>query len=295
MRCTALRARLALCLLLLSISALVPCRATAAQLRIDWIAPPGCPSRSHVLARVEELTDGAIQASSAVAIEVTRVAQTYRAHVVVHGSSGVVGERSLENPRCEVLVEGVALLLALSLSNRAAPPPERSPSLGAGLDGRFLLGPLPLPAAGVGGAISVDDLLSLHVELHGALFAPQSTTFDRMGTLGADFRLLSFGACVCHLWRLPGLSLGPCLGAEIHYVTASGVGGMPSLSGSTTWWAPSLRLLGRARIVKALGIRLVVEGALPMSRPRFVFPDVGELHRVSRVALQVLLGPEVRF
>jgi hypothetical protein len=34
---------------------------------------------------------------------------------------------------------------------------------------------------------------------------------------------------------------------------------------------------------------------VPMSRPQFVFSDIGQLHRVGAVALQVSAGPEVRF
>lgn len=294
MRRTALRAKRVMCLALLSVCALPPRHASASDLRLEWSAPPECPSRSELLARLAELTDHALQSTSTVEVGVTRRATTYRAHIVVLGPSGF-GERSLENPRCDVLADSIALLLALSLPNRAAVAPQVSASLGASLEGRVLVGALPLPAAGAGAAIFVDDVSSLRFELHGAYYLPQSTSFDGMETLGARFKLLTFGACVCRIWSFAGLALGPCLGAEVHWMKGSGAGGMPSLSGSTSWWGPSLRLLGRVRIVEALGIRLVVEGMLPMSRPRFVFQDVGELHRVSEIALQALLGPEVRF
>jgi len=224
-------------------------------------------------------------------IEVKRSPEGYRAHVVVRGPSGF-GERRLEDARCDVLVDSVAVLIALSIPNAASPNPL---SLGLLPQARVSWGALPRTAAGIGAAIGLEGLGSFRLELQGAYYLSQSTTFEQT-TLGADFQLFTVGAYVCRLWSSERVHWGPCVGVEAHHVRASGFGGAIERLGSTTWWAPSLRLFARAQLLPVLGISIAVEGAVPMSRPQFVFSDVvGALHRVGAVALQVSLGPEVRF
>ena len=226
-------------------------------------------------------------------IQVTRSAQGYRAHVVLRGPSGS-GARLLEDARCDVLVDSVAVLLALSIPSSASPDTEGALSLVLRPEARLLSGALPFVAAGVGAASAVEGVGALRLEVHGAYYLPQSTTFERT-TLGGDFQLFTVGACVCRLWSFENLQWGPCVGAEVHHVSASGFGGAEQRPGSTTWWGPSLRLFARVQLLPMFGISVAVEGVVPTSRPQFVFSDVGPLHQVEAVALQASLGPEVRF
>jgi hypothetical protein len=239
------------------------------------------------------LMGGSLHSELRAVVEVIRREQTYRAHVVVRGPSGF-GDRHLEDARCDVLVDQVAVLIALSIPTRASPNSEDELSLALGLEGRLTSGSLPLLAAGIGGAIAVEGLASFRLEVQGAYYLPQSTTFDQT-SLGGDFQLLTLGAGICRLWNFGLLQWGPCVGAQVHHISATGFGGVTQLPGSTTWWGPSLRLLGRVNLFPAFGIQIAVEGMMPLSRPQFVFSDVGELYRVSAVALQVSVGPEVRF
>jgi hypothetical protein len=150
-------------------------------------------------------------------------------------------------------------------------------------------------AAGVGATLALEGISSFRLELHGAYYFPQSTTFEQ-SMLGANFQLLTFGACICRLWTVDRVQWGPCVGAQVHRVDARGYGGMTGLPGSTIWWGPALRMLGRVQLLAALGLNVALEAMLPVTRPRFVFSDVvGELHRVSAISLQVSVGPEVRF
>jgi hypothetical protein len=268
-------------------------RAHAAELRIDWTAPPECPTARDLRMRVMNLLDSVPHPSLLATIEVTRSAQGYRAHVVLRGPSGF-GERRLEDARCDVLVDSVAVLLALSIPSPASSDTERALSLVLRPEARVSSGPLPLPAAGVGAAIAVEGLASFRLELHGGYYVPQSTTFEQT-TLGSDFQLLTVGACICRLWSLQSVQWGPCLGAEVHHVSASGFGGVNQRPGSTTFWGPSLQLFARAQLSPMFGISVAIEGAVPITRPQFVFSDVGPLHRVGAVALQASVGPEVRF
>jgi len=284
----------AMCLALLWSFTSTARQAHAAELRIDLNGPLECSSASDLKARVMRLIGGAAHSDLRASVEVIRGEQTYRAHVVLRGPSGF-GDRRLEDARCEILVDQLAVLIALSIPTGVNPNSEGELSLALGLEGRLASGSLPLLAAGVGSSIAVEELGSFRLELHGAYYFPQSTTFDQT-SLGGDFQLFTAGACVCRLWSFGILQSGPCAGTEVHHISANGFGGATELAGSTTWWGLSLRLLGRVSLFPAFGINIAVEGMVPLSRPQFVFSDVvGELHRVSAVALQVSVGPEVRF
>jgi hypothetical protein len=281
----------AICLALLMSTATRVAR--AAELRIDWRAPAVCPSASNVKAHALTLLDGAVHSGLIAEVEVTQREDTFHAQIVLRGPNGF-GERQIEDQRCDVLADSVAVLIALSV-----PPPARLDT-GAGLalvlrpEARVLSGALPRLAAGIGAAIAVEGLASLRLELHGTYYGPQSSNFA--GTaLGGRFQLLTLGASLCRTWSIGRLHAGPCLGAQLHYISASGFGGDIELPGNTSFWGPSLRLFGGVQLWSFLSIHMSVEGVVPVTRPQFVFSDLGPLHRVSAVALQVSAGPEVRF
>jgi hypothetical protein len=201
----------------------------------------------------------------------------------------------LEEARCDVLAESVAVLIALSVPSPPTPDTSRDVSLGLWPQARLSSGLLPRMAAGGAVAIAIEALDSVRLELSGAYFSPQSTTFEQT-TLGGHFELFTVSASICRLWRFSAVQCGPCVGAEVHHVSAAGFGGATRRPGSTTWWGPSLRLFGRVQLLPVLGINIAVEGTVPVFRPQFVFSDVvGELHRVGALALQLSIGPEVRF
>ena len=240
---------------------------------------------------------GSVQSNFSAATEVTRGAGAYHAHIVLRDPSGF-GERDLEDAHCDVLLDSVALLIALSMPGQQDAV-RRTPR-GAGLvvplsvQGRLAVDALPLPAAGLGGAIAIEAFSSTRFEVHGAYFAPQSVAFADT-TLGARFELLSLGARACRLWTVGRLQLGPCLGAELHFATATAFGGRPSLAGKVQWWGPALGLFSRLAILGPFALYLAAEAVVPLSRPYFRFSDVGDLHRVSPLGLQVVVAPEVRF
>jgi hypothetical protein len=292
MKRTLLAAARALCLALVWSLAVSAPPAYAAELRIDWTAPPECSSARDLRARVMNLMGRMPHSSVVATIAVTRSAQGYRADVVLRGPTGS-GARRLEETRCDVLVDSVAVLIALSIPSPASPD-GRALSLLLWPQARLLSGTLPRAAGGVGAAIAVEGLGSFRLELHGAYYFPQSTTFEQT-TLGGRFQPFTVGACICRLWSYESVQGGPCAAVEVHHVSASGFGGAMQRLGSTTWWGPSLRLFARAQLAPVFGISIAVEGVVPMFRPQFVYSDVGPLHRVGAVALQVSVGPEVRF
>jgi hypothetical protein len=263
--------------------------AHAAELRIDSTAPAECFSVRALKARVMALMGSAPDADVFATVEVTRSAEGYRAQVTVRGPSGL-GSRRLEDPRCDVLVDSVAVMIALSIPS----PDSPKPALVLRPEGRIAYGMLPRTAAGAGASVALEGLGRFRFELHGAYYVPQSTTFD-LTTLGGRFQLFTAGACICHLWSFANVQWGPCVGAEVHSIRASGFGGEIRRSGSTAWWGPSARLFARLQLWPAFGISLAVEGVVPMTRPQFIFSDVEQLHRVGAIALQASVGPEIRF
>ena len=291
MRRTLLAAARALCLALVWSLASSAQRAHAAELRVDWAAPPECSSGRDLEARVMSLIGSVPQSAVRASIEVTRSAEGYRAHVVLRGSSGM-GTRVLEDSRCDILVDSVAVLIALSIPNTAHT--DTGLSLALSPEARVSSGILPLTAAGIAAAIALEGLGAFRLELHGAYYFPQSSTFEQ-STLGGRFQLFTVGACICRLWSFERVQWGPCIGAEVHHVNAEGFGGAVQLPGSTTWWGPSLRLFARAQLLPVFGISIAVEGVVPMSRPQFVFSDAGRLHQVGAVTFHVSAGPEVHF
>jgi hypothetical protein len=269
-------------------------RVGAADLELDWIAPPACPTLHDVKARVLDQMASSVPANLSALIEVTRVESGYRADVVLRSRAGF-GKRRLEHPQCDVLADSVAVLIALSSPTQPSSARERGLALTLSPEGRVLAGSLPALAVGVGATIALEGLSALRLELQAGYYLPQSTSFEQ-SAIGGNFQLLTLGLCIGRLWSIGRVHWGPCLGVQVHHVSARGVGGMTQWAGSTSWWGPALRLLGRVQLWPVLSINVAVEGMLPVFRPEFVFVNVGEeLHRVDVLALQVSVGPEVRF
>jgi hypothetical protein len=270
----------------------------ASDLAVTWSAPSECPSESRLRERVMKLLGDAAHSGLRAVTRVTRRGDVFHAHILVRGPSGggtgEFGERDLEDATCEQLFDSVAVLIALSVPSQSSVRQPPSLVMRASLEGRLLLGALPLPAAGAGGALALEVASSMRFELHGAYHVPQSSVLA--GTaLGARFELVTFGARACRVSRVGMLQLGPCLGAEFYYAAATAFGGKPSRSGSAIWWGPALALLSRLRISERVAVYIALEAVAPFARPRFNFSDAGDLHRVAAVAAQVVLAPEVHF
>lgn len=270
----------------------------AAELSIAWSAPPECPTAGELKDRVMKWMAGSVGANFTAVTEVTTRADKYHAHVVLRDPSGF-GERDLEHAQCDALMNSVALLIALSMpgqegSVRRDMPTDAGLSVPLSVQGRVAFGALPLTAAGLGGAVALEAFSSTRIELHGAYYAQQSQAFAGE-TLGARFGLWTLGARACRLWSISRLQLGPCLGAELYFASATAFGGVPSLAGKVQWWGPALGMFSRLTIFEPFALYVAAEAVLPLSRPYFRFDDVGDLHRVPALALQVVVAPEVRF
>jgi hypothetical protein len=198
------------------------------------------------------------------------------------------------------LADSVALVISLSASEESAniePAADASrarPVIALAAQSTALLGSLPRAGLGFGGALAAEQMASLRFELRGSYYIPQSTTFEP-GEPGAHFRLFVFGVRGCRTWRLGDIDLAPCVGADVQRLSASGFGGSVRQQGGATSWGPAFGGLGRMRLSNLFGIYVAVEAVVPIVRRRFIYADVGELHRAAPIALQLMLAPEVRF
>jgi hypothetical protein len=298
---------------------------------VEWSAPPSCPSRAEITERIERALEGA--GPVAVRATVTRRPSGYHAQLFVRGARGD-GTRELDAPTCATVSDMAVVVVAMSATTEPeepAPAPSPSPApeqvdgpsreaavdppaqkniepraeperASSGPRARASIAPragldfglLPAAAPVLGGAIAWSPAPWIRAEIGGGVLTAQSTPFDG-STAGARFSAWSAGARACLSALQGAVELGPCLGAEIAHVDASGFGGAIVKDGGATWWSPSAAGFVRWRVTEALEVGVGVEALVPISRRRFVFSDLGELHRPAVVGARVFFAPEVRF
>jgi hypothetical protein len=231
--------------------------------------------------------------------DVTQSATKFRAWVRFTSSSGFA-ERVLENTRCEILADSVALVIALA-ANASSSPRQRADdeqahelALALSAHGTVVTGPLPQVAFGGGVALALEGIAALRLELSGSYYAPQSITFDQTN-VGASFRLLRFGARGCGVWVIGAFDIAPCLGAQLFRIEGTGFGGQAYRSGATFMWGPALGVFSRLRLLPRFALYVAADGFVPVARQRFVYSDAGKLHRPAALGFQLFVGPEVRF
>lgn len=99
-------------------------------LDLEWTAPPSCPGRDDVLARVDELLESSPKPHRRVAARgiVTESASKphYRLDLVVVGNED--NRRSLNGDDCSHLVDAAALILALDIDPEALTRRENEPA-----------------------------------------------------------------------------------------------------------------------------------------------------------------------
>lgn len=244
-----------------------------------------------MIARVERALDDAATAGLSANARVTHTEGSYRAEVRVASASGW-GERVLENERCDVLADSVALVIALSASR--AEGRSRELRFGVSAHATTLSGPLPSLAFGAGGSVSAEGVSGLRLELGASSYAHQTATFAQ-SDLGGRFSLVRFGARACWIWSIGRVDLAPCAGAQLFWIEGTGFGGQLTQQGDALVWGPALGLFARLRLLRGLSITLAADGVAALSRRRFTFSDLGPLHQPAALAFQWLVAPEVLF
>jgi hypothetical protein len=271
--------------------------ATKPELRLQWMAPAGCPNEAEMLTRVERaLGDNNRRAQLSATVDVTQRTSGYRAVLRIQDQQRV-GERTIEHAQCDVLAESVTLVIALSASDRDLADGNASGTpivFAVSAHASTVLGPLPKPAFGVGVSAALEGALSLRWELSGSYYAVQAASYHQMN-VGANFQMVRLAARSCRIWSVGRLDLAPCLGAAVYRLDGQGFGGKLQTSGAAYVWGPELSLLVRLRFARYFALQLSGAAALALARQHFTYIDLGSLHQPAALAYQVLLAPEVLF
>lgn len=236
--------------------------------------------------------DDALPADLRVTGDVTQTETGYRAQLRIQ-AGGNTGLRTLDHSQCDILADSTALVIALS-ANRTEAPARAQLLLSVAPHASIVHGVLPRPAFGAGVGVAVEGWASLRWELNGSYYAGQTATYEGL-SIGADFRLLRVAARGCRVWSLGRGDLAPCIGAELYRIEGAGFGGQVQRNGGAFVWGPALSVLLRLRIWRSLNVQLSAGANIAVSRQRFIYGDLGLLHRPDALAYQVLLAPEVLF
>ncbi len=302
---------------------------TAAFAEIHVDAPADCAREDRLRARVAELAGGAVPDADVV---ISRDGAVVRARILLRAPTA--GERTFEGADCASVVEGAALVIAMSTRMNAreespqSPAAPATPAPATPLAAPVSAQPVPataasaapaaktldrappirlhagvlgsvergtLPATGFGfGLVVGARLAGLRLELEGNLY-PGATTEVRP-RVGGDFALGTALVRGCVDVARTSFELAPCVGFELDRLSASSFGASTSSGGQTALlFGPQLGALLAFAVTPWLAIRASVEAMVPLARQRFVIGNVGPVHRPAALAVRGHVGPEVRF
>jgi hypothetical protein len=300
--------------------------------RLEWRAPPGCPTREEVLAQVavlaasEDLSWGRFERIRAT-VEAER--SGFRLVVEFVGSDGVRG-REMKSPRCSDLATAAAVVIVLAYrgSGRGGVDPEaaRPDDLGSEPPGPARERPVP-PLAGGDEASSPAEsaaaadagpaaALLLHVEaaldpttLGGAAFGATLGVDVRLGVISAVGYGTFFPSVTTSLDGDQGIALGlwtsgvrgcarwgrgldTCALLELGQLEAHGVALSRSGRARDVWVAPGLAMGFTSMPFGGFGITAQLAGFLPLVRGRFRV-DENDAHRIPAIGFRASVGVEI--
>jgi len=157
---------------------------------------------------------------------------------------------------------------------------------------------VPTAAAEVGGALVVS---AFRIDAAVAFWPTRDVTVTDGAGEGGSIDLIAgdLGAC----WAPPPISRAvaprfaidlPCLGAELGRMSAEGFGVDEERQGGGLWLAARGGAAAAVRIESWIALRLRLEAAVPLVRPRFLLGGVGTVHEpgaAGRAALDLELAP----
>jgi hypothetical protein len=240
----------------------------AARVSLSWSAPSECRDELELTRRIETLVGRSLRDAGEQSLSVAASAQGDSAHgyaaKVTFSSPQGSETRYLEHPRCDHLLQAVALLIALAIDpervraaqpqqalgdaaaqssvhqaqpsavpestpKREAPalaPAAQSPSLrGARIAVHGLLGAGALPDFGVGLGVTLGyHRRSFRAELAGRYWVPRERIVSSSPSASIELRLTTLGGRGCWLPRLGAWQLAACAGADLGPMSAEGQG-----------------------------------------------------------------------
>lgn len=282
----------------------------SARLRLDWSAPPDCPTRDAVLRALDRLRaptpsgDPRRPPSMRAAVAMARRDDGRWLVDVQAVSRGATSQRQLVTATCAQAGDAVALILALALdapAPAAVPvPPVVPPSRPRASRVRFALrgslaldvGALPAPAAGLDLTVSL-LWKRLRVEATFAYwFARRAAVGDGRG---GDVGLVAGAVRGCYGWRRGSVEPRLCGALEGGAMRGRSVGLFPAGAGASPWWGLSVGAALAWRVAPRLALQTAVDAVVPLSSPDFVIGGVGLVHRPAAVGFRGAVGVEWRF
>jgi len=292
----------------MSTTGLVSAQSERLPLELAWQAPEGCPDRSFVRRRIEQLLhDPVTTPNSVVASATIERSPDLRFHLELSvRTDGVEENRRIDADSCSALAEASAVVIALAIdpSEDAEPPhagrppeqrvPEPPPPPSAPSPPPTpRVEPLPPrapPAArttprvaiGVGGSVESGVLpepsmgfvgsasLRLDRIRAGVLATMSLVQRPRFDrTAGASFEMISAGAFGSYMLPLGALAVGPSANVEITHVRVRGFGIRGPRTSSVLWPTPVLG--ARLEVSPARWISIVGRADLliPIGAPAF--------------------------
>jgi hypothetical protein len=265
-----------------------------AQIRIEYVAPAGCPTEEDLFARVRGRAPRVRRADKSdrvrtFVISIASVDGESSGHLVIRDADGNEADRDIAGNTCEEVVDALALITALAvdpsaLTNPRVPAPlpsprvEEAPTPRSGRWHAALTGAAGL-ASGVVPSPLVDLALLLEVDAPKLGFLSPAL---RAGFEGVDYKsdAAHFGwrtgvVEVCPTqWRYATLNLQPCVRVEAGILEGTGVNVVPARDAIRAWLA--VGAVARAQWFFSIRTFVDLEAGLrfPLIRTRyFVEPD----------------------
>jgi hypothetical protein len=167
---------------------------------------------------------------------------------------------------------GFLLRVAGGVQVRALPSVAGGPSLAVGLRWR-----------------------SLRAELVGAWWQGAQTQFPEVPAVGATLSLGWVAPRLCGVLRAGRVGFPLCGGVELGGMRGAGFGTPGARTQTLIWVAAELGGAMTIELGRSMALWVGVDGVVPLARPGFSIIGLGELHRAPPIAVQALLGLEIRF
>jgi hypothetical protein len=258
--------------------------ADASPLTLDWLAPAGCPSREHVVERVNVILGRSTKPRGALtvrAIAAQSPSGKWRVRLAVD-REGSSGSREFEAESCEAAADATALIVSLMIDPTAVagaadadnasdpektiappppakpPPPDDSsppePAVPSAPPARPPLFAVRASLAGdvgtfspasIGGELLLGVALRrLRFELAGSYWVTSKATVPGSSAEGAWLELATLGARAAYVFPARDLALAPLVGVEGDQMSATGFGGTSHQTQTASWVAVALGATG---------------------------------------------------
>jgi len=131
-------------------------------------------------------------------------------------------------------------------------------------------------------------------ELSGTWLSTQDARLAPGSPKGASEHAFGVGARGC--WEIFGsaLDVGPCGGAELDGIFASGFGATTSTDAAVALFRALIGARAKLQFSRFV-LRLGAEAAVPFTRPSFVIDNAGTIQHISPATLRATFGAEVHF